>query len=88
MAIMVNAFLVCVVALQGHAYMTKAVELRSNLADLASDELFVINQLIGSKRSKGWPSGNTQRKGALTEHRHVRFIEMTHLVDLAGLDQF
>jgi len=66
----------------------EAIELRSDLADLARNELVMVNDIVGSERAAGRPAWDTQREAPLAEHRHARFIEMAHLVELAGFNQF
>ena len=59
-----------------------------NLADLTRDELIMVNEAVRAERAAGRPAWDTQREAPLAEHRHARFIEMAHLVELAGFNQF
>src|SRR5215470_8311419 len=83
----VESHLVLVLALKCHADVAEAIELRSDLADLTRDELIMVNEVVRSERAAGRPAWDTQREAPLAEHRHARFIEMAHLVELAGFNQ-
>jgi hypothetical protein len=76
----------CLVADQ-NTNVAETVELRSYLANFATEHLIVIHELLVPKRTTRRATGDGNGEMTLSEERNTGFEVHTQAVDLAGLDQ-
>ena len=76
-----------IVVADADAHVPQAVELGADLADLAAEEIVVIDALILTRRPAGRRSRYRQAEVPLARQRHAMLVDAAERVDLALADQ-
>src|SRR5262249_52515865 len=76
-----------IVAAHADADVPQAVELRTDLADLAGEHLLVVDAAVLAVRPAGRPTGDGEAEVTLAWQRHAMLINPAQRVDLARTDE-
>ena len=76
-----------IVVADADAHMPEAVELRADLADLAAEEIVVIDALILTRRPTGRRSRYREAEVPLARQRHAVLVDTAQRIDPALADE-